>query len=88
MGMFYRTIRMVEHGIKPCYVFDGKPPDMKSGELKKRGELRVKNATVAEEALAAGKSFSYLKATKRTLRNIVEELLKLQKNIMPNVRNY
>ncbi|GFR74409.1 flap endonuclease 1, partial [Elysia marginata] len=32
MGMFYRTIRMVENGIKPVYVFDGKPPEMKSGE--------------------------------------------------------
>lgn len=34
MGMFYRTIRMVENGIKPVYVFDGKPPDMKSGEVR------------------------------------------------------
>ena len=33
MGLFYRTIRMVENGIKPVYVFDGKPPDMKSGEV-------------------------------------------------------
>jgi len=33
MGMFYRTIRMIENGIKPVYVFDGKPPDMKSGEV-------------------------------------------------------
>lgn len=24
---------MVENGIKPVYVFDGKPPDMKSGEV-------------------------------------------------------
>ncbi|CAJ0762354.1 3245_t:CDS:2, partial [Entrophospora sp. SA101] len=32
MGLFYRTIRMVENGIKPCYVFDGKPPVLKSGE--------------------------------------------------------
>lgn len=31
MGFFYRTIRMVDNGIKPCYVFDGKPPDLKSG---------------------------------------------------------
>ena len=29
MGLFYRTIRMVDNGIKPLYVFDGKPPDMK-----------------------------------------------------------
>ena len=33
MGMFYRTIRMVDNGLKPCYVFDGKPPEMKSGEV-------------------------------------------------------
>jgi len=33
MGMFYRTIRMLENGIKPVYVFDGKPPQLKSGEV-------------------------------------------------------
>jgi len=31
MGFFYRTIRMVDHGIKPCYIFDGKPPELKGG---------------------------------------------------------
>ena len=41
MGFFYRTIRMVENGIKPVYVFDGKPPQMKSGELEKRHERRA-----------------------------------------------
>ena len=35
MGLFYRTIRLVEHGIKPVYVFDGKPPEMKSDEVRK-----------------------------------------------------
>ena len=34
MGMFYRTIRLVHEGIKPIYVFDGKPPDMKGGEVR------------------------------------------------------
>ena len=29
LGFFYRTIRMVDAGIKPAYVFDGKPPDLK-----------------------------------------------------------
>ena len=33
-GMFNRTIRMLESGIKPVYVFDGKPPQMKSGEVR------------------------------------------------------
>ena len=40
MGMFYRTIRMIDNGIKPVYVFDGKPPEMKSVELEKRDERR------------------------------------------------
>lgn len=30
-GCISRTIRMVENGIKPIYVFDGKPPQLKSG---------------------------------------------------------
>lgn len=34
MGTFYRTLRMVDHGIKPAYVFDGKPPDLKSGVVR------------------------------------------------------
>ena len=33
MGMFYRTLRLVDNGIKPVYVFDGKPPTLKSGEV-------------------------------------------------------
>ncbi|CAI9594659.1 unnamed protein product [Staurois parvus] len=49
MGMFYRTIRMVENGIKPVYVFDGKPPQLKSGELAKRTERRAE----AEKQLEA-----------------------------------
>lgn len=36
MGFFYRTLRLCDNGIKPVYVFDGKPPDLKSGELNKR----------------------------------------------------
>ena len=31
MGFFYRTIQIVENGIKPAYAFDGRPPELKSG---------------------------------------------------------
>ena len=53
-GMFNRTIRMMEAGIKPCYVFDGKPPPMKSGELAKRIARRQKAEKDLEAAKAAG----------------------------------
>ena len=33
-GMFNRTIKLLEHGVKPVYVFDGKPPEMKSGTVR------------------------------------------------------
>ena len=33
MGMFYRTLRIIDNGIKPCYVFDGAPPTLKNGEV-------------------------------------------------------
>jgi flap endonuclease-1 len=31
MGLFYRTLRMIDNGLKPVYVFDGKPPELKAG---------------------------------------------------------
>lgn len=34
MGLFYRTIRIAENGIKPAYIFDGKPPDLKAGVVR------------------------------------------------------
>ncbi len=33
MGFFSRTINLLELGIKPVYVFDGKPPKLKMKEL-------------------------------------------------------
>ena len=33
VGLFHRTVQFMENGIKPVWVFDGKPPDLKAGEL-------------------------------------------------------
>ena len=43
----------MENGIKPIWVFDGKPPEMKADELEKRKELKEeaeKERAKAEEA--------------------------------------
>lgn len=37
-GMFYRTARMLEAGIRPVFVFDGKPPELKRKQLDQRLE--------------------------------------------------
>ncbi|GJJ13288.1 hypothetical protein Clacol_007540 [Clathrus columnatus] len=58
MGFFYRTIRIVENGIKPAYVFDGKPPELKSGVLAKRFERREEAKEEGEEAKETGNFLS------------------------------
>ncbi|KJH53540.1 XPG protein [Dictyocaulus viviparus] len=68
MGMFYRTIRMIDNGVKPCYVFDGKPPDMKAGELEKRTERRAE----AEKALNVAKEKGDSEAVDKFERRLVK----------------
>ncbi|EDV25984.1 uncharacterized protein TRIADDRAFT_24563 [Trichoplax adhaerens] len=68
MGLFYRTIRMMENGIKPVYVFDGKPPRLKSGELARRQERREEAQKQASEAEKEGDADNIDKFTRRTVR--------------------
>lgn len=68
MGFFYRTIRMVENGIKPVYVFDGKPPVMKSGELLKRAEKRADAEKGLAEAQEKGDAENVERFQKRLVK--------------------
>uniref|UniRef100_A0A8C6EJ48 Flap endonuclease 1 n=1 Tax=Microcebus murinus TaxID=30608 RepID=A0A8C6EJ48_MICMU len=68
MGMFYRTIHMMKNGIKPVYVFDGKPPQLKSGELAKRSERRAEAEKQLQQAQAAGAEEEVEKFTKRLVK--------------------
>lgn len=83
MGTFYRTIRLLENGIKPVYVFDGKPPDMKSGELTKRAEKREEAQKALDKATEAGDAADMEKFNRRLVKvtrthnEEAKELLKL-----------
>ncbi|KAJ5594441.1 DNA-repair protein Rad2 [Penicillium hispanicum] len=68
MGMFYRTLRMVDNGIKPLYVFDGAPPKLKSGELAKRGARKAEATEAHEEAKETGTAEDIEKFSRRTVR--------------------
>ena len=53
-GLLYRNINFLSLGIKPVYVFDGKPPSLKTAEIERRKQIK-KDATVKyEKAIAAG----------------------------------
>ncbi|KAG1735196.1 PIN domain-like protein [Suillus lakei] len=68
MGFFYRTIRIVENGIKPAYVFDGKPPELKSGVLSKRFERREEAKEEGEEAKETGTAEDVDRLSRRTVK--------------------
>ncbi|KAI0475525.1 Rad27p/FEN-1 endonuclease-like protein [Xylariaceae sp. FL0804] len=68
MGMFYRTLRMVDNGIKPLYVFDGAPPKLKSGELAKRFQRKAEASESLEEAKETGTAEDVEKFSRRTVR--------------------
>ena len=54
-GLFYRNINFLSLGIKPVYIFDGKPPSLKSAEIEHRKQIK-KDATVKyERAVSEGK---------------------------------
>jgi flap endonuclease-1 len=67
-GMFTRTIRLLEAGLKPVYVFDGKPPDLKKQELAKRSSKRADATEDLDQAIQAGNKEEIEKFSKRTVK--------------------
>ena len=53
-GILYRNSSMVEKGIKPIYIFDGKAPELKSETQAKRREVRYEAEKIYKQALEAG----------------------------------
>ncbi|KAF2102121.1 flap endonuclease 1 [Rhizodiscina lignyota] len=79
MGMFYRTLRMVDNGIKPLFVFDGAPPKLKSGELAKRFQRKSEALEQQEEAKETGTAEEVEKFSRRTVRVTREHNAECQK---------
>lgn len=53
-GLFYRNINLLELGMKLVYVFDGKPPEMKTQEIQRRAAQRREAKDQYLRALQAG----------------------------------
>ncbi len=54
-GLFYRTINLLEKGIKVVYVFDGEPPELKEAEIERRKAIRKEAIIKYEEAIRFGR---------------------------------
>ncbi len=53
-GLFYRNVNLLELGMKLVYVFDGKPPELKMEEIRRRSEQRREAKDQYLRALQAG----------------------------------
>ncbi len=75
-GLFYRSCRLINNGIKPVYVFDGKPSIHKEKTRKERSEVRKMAEEKWKKALEEEKydeAKKYAQGTSRLTRDMVEE---------------
>ena len=80
-GLLYRTANIVEEGIKPVYVFDGKPHPLKLHTLQKRMEIKSEAEREWKEAIERGDIQEAFKKAIRTSR-INEEIVKESKRLL------
>lgn len=80
MGVFYRTTALLGEGVRPVWVFDGKPPELKAGTLRARFEAKERAESEWKDALAAGDLETARKKaaqTSRLTRAMAEEVREL-----------
>jgi flap endonuclease-1 len=79
-GLFYRNVNLLELGMKLVYVFDGKPPDLKMEEIRRRSEQRRTAKDQYLRALQAGdmvQARKYAEASTVLRRDMVSDAKEL-----------
>ena len=79
-GLLYRTVNLLEKDIRPVYVFDGKPPELKKAEILRRMEQKSEAIIKYEEALKRGdleEARIYAQQTSKLTTYMVDEAKKL-----------
>jgi len=75
-GLFYRCTKFIEKGLKMVFVFDGKPPKLKSGEIERRTKIKEEARKMHEKALK-DKNLdlmkSYASRTTKLTKEMVDE---------------
>jgi flap endonuclease-1 len=79
-GLFSRTTRLMAYGLKLAFVFDGKPPELKFGEIERRVALKEeakKKYEAAEKEENLDEMRKYAARTSRLTKEMVEEAKEL-----------
>jgi len=79
-GLFSRTLNLMGKGIKPIYVFDGEPPELKFKEIRQRSERKIEakqkyNDAIDEENI--DDMYKYSKQFVRLDYEMIEDSKKL-----------
>ena len=80
-GLFYRNINLLQEGIKPVYVFDGIPPELKQKEIEKRKEAKRIAETKFKEAKEKEDITEMKKYSGRFVK-ITDEIIKESKELL------
>ncbi|MBM3309577.1 MAG: flap endonuclease-1 [Candidatus Altiarchaeales archaeon] len=80
-GLLYRTSNLLRLGIKPVFVFDGKPHKLKHHELERRAEFKKESQEEWQKARDEGRIEDALKHAKRTSR-MTDEMLADSKTLL------
>ena len=79
-GLLYRTANLVEKGLKLVFVFDGKPPELKEMEIRRRRVVKEEATVRYERALKEGKTQearTYAQATSQLKDLMVDDSKRL-----------
>jgi len=79
-GIIYRVTNLIENGIKPVFVFDGKPPVLKAETIKARREIREAAQQMYQAAKASGSAEAYKYAQAST--SINSQIIKDSKELL------
>lgn len=80
VGLFTRTTSLMHMGIKPVFVFDGKPPELKQKVQEQRNSVKLeaeKKYLEAKEKEDVEEMKKYASRTSRLSRDMVEEAKKV-----------
>ena len=79
-GLFFRSAALLKLGVKPVYVFDGEPPELKQKTLQARHEAKVEAEKEWKAAVERGdlkRALSKATRTSRLTDDMIEDSLEL-----------
>jgi flap endonuclease-1 len=80
-GIFYRTIKLMDAGIKPMYVYDGEPPEFKKKTIEEREAAREEARKKWKQAVKEGRKEDIMVYAQGALR-ITDEMMEESKKIL------